>query len=156
MRMKASFVPVSHPKWRNGRPVLLAHAMMRWMLWPGVCSRSPCASRVPARQPARHPLPLDITRERFTTQFDPDKDGVITRRELGRRTDLLAIWDDNGDGLLTPNEWQQQVDLVGGLGVRVTVEGFLERWDLDGDGQVTPQELKLPVAVLIRLGLRKP
>ncbi len=110
----------------------------------------------PARQPARHPLPLDITRERFTTQFDPDKDGVITRRELGRRTDLLAIWDDNGDGLLTPNEWQQQVDLVGGLGVRVTVEGFLERWDLDGDGQVTPQELKLPVAVLIRLGLRKP
>jgi len=110
----------------------------------------------PVRQSARHPLPLDITRERFTAQFDPDGDGVITRRELGQREDLLRIWDNNGDGLLLPIEWQQQVDLVGGLGVRVTVDGFLERWDLDGNGKVSPEELKLPPAVLVRLGLRKP
>lgn len=110
----------------------------------------------PQRQAARHPLPLDITRERFAAQFDPDKDGVLSRRELGQREDLLRDWDDNGDGLLTPNEYQQQVDLVGGLGVRVTVDGFEARWDLDGDGKVESQELQLSPALAIRLGLRKP
>ena len=76
----------------------------------------------------------------------------LTRRELRKRTDLLAEFDTDGNSALDELELDAAVALIGVAGVDVTMDDFFERWDLDRDGQVDKDELPLSVALHLRLG----
>jgi Ca2+-binding EF-hand superfamily protein len=67
----------------------------------------------------------------------------LTTKELKARPDFLAECDKTGDGRIEAIELQTDLDQVGGEGVEVTLDGFLERWDLNHDGHVSREELPL-------------
>ncbi|HTF90582.1 MAG TPA: hypothetical protein VK843_19345 [Planctomycetota bacterium] len=100
-------------------------------------------SEWPTRQPVVNSLPPVISREKLMALFDSDHDDVLTAKELKSRPDLLSEGDDTGDGRIEHMELQADLDRVGGDGVEVTLDGFLERWDLDRNGTVTHDELPL-------------
>ena len=110
----------------------------------------------PSRQAYRWPLPPTLSREEFAAAFVPDAQKRLGRKEMRARQDVLADFDENGDGVLDEREWQGRVGTIGAYGTEVCADGFEERWDLDRDGKVTPAELPLPPYLLVRLGLRKP
>jgi Ca2+-binding EF-hand superfamily protein len=110
----------------------------------------------PTRQYFRWGLPPTLSREGFLAAFPAGPEQRLTRKELHARPDLLAEFDDNGDGVLDEREWQLRIGLIGLDGSELTADGFEERWDLDRNGKVSAAELPLPPYLQLRLGLRKP
>jgi Ca2+-binding EF-hand superfamily protein len=100
-------------------------------------------SEWPTRQPGLSSLPPVVTREIILAVFDSDGDGILSAKELKARPDILDESDDTRDGRVEINELKADLDRIDAFGVDVTLDGFLERWDLDRDGKVSASELSL-------------
>jgi Ca2+-binding EF-hand superfamily protein len=98
-------------------------------------------SEWPTRRPDYIALPPGITRERVLAQFDADKNGSLSQRELKKRLDLFVDFDRDGDQVVTAKEIDARINALTRLGIDAAPDGFLERWDLDGDGKLTGDEL---------------
>jgi len=85
--------------------------------------------------------------DRMFEQFDLDKDGKLTTAEIDKaRTDSIAKFDANGDGVLQLEEYQGL--WMEHMRARM-VDGF-QRLDDDGDGKVTSDEMKAPMTRISR------
>jgi len=102
--------------------------------------------RLPVEWPTRRPaavIALAPTSDeaRVLGALDADRDGELSKRELKRRGDLLAILDSNGDDRVDAAELGAGVARLADLGVDIAPDHFERRWDLDGDGKVQAAEL---------------
>ena len=70
-------------------------------------------------------------------RFDLDGDDQLGEGEFGRA--LFRLWDDDGSGALTINEWDDGVDRWFGEDA-VNLE--VSEWDRDGDGTITRDEFE--------------
>jgi Ca2+-binding EF-hand superfamily protein len=81
------------------------------------------------------------TPESVLAAFDSDRDGLLTAREMRKRSDLFEELDANNDDGVDRHEIEQRLGIVGAVGVDACPDSFLDRWDLDGDGKVALEEM---------------
>ena len=95
----------------------------------------------PTRQPTLTWLPPIIDAERIFETFDKNNNEELSLRELKKRKELHREFDANGDDIVTREEVQARIDLVGQAGVDITTDDYISRWDLDGNGKVEDEEI---------------
>lgn len=92
--------------------------------------------------------------DHFSSRFDENQDGQVTRDEFERNVDRFAMLDRNGDGVLTEDDFQGGPERHGGMIARMADadrnrevtpdewQTFLAAVDPDGDGVIRDEELE--------------
>lgn len=107
-----------------------------------------CGTAGPTVRPVVGALHTQATTDTWQATFaaaDTNHDGALTAAELGLTASQFAVLDRNGDGRVTPDEWQAQVPsttITQALPkFRPLIQALFKKLDTNHDGHVTMDEI---------------